>query len=128
MTADEKLVGGRLNAALTRALVGIQMQYLGRGPKTASTFHYNNVVVTLMHDVLTAADKLVAQTHRRDAIVSIRHLYQEAMQDDFNAAVERLTEREVVAFISGNHIEPDIAAEIFILDTPIENLGVPSKR
>jgi hypothetical protein len=33
------LQGGELNAAVTSALVGIHNQYLGRGPKTASTFH-----------------------------------------------------------------------------------------
>jgi len=32
------------------------------------------------------------------------------------AAVERLTGRHVVAFISGNHIDPDSSAELFILD------------
>lgn len=119
MATNEKLAGGELHAAITRALVGIQNQFLGRGPKTASTFHYNNVVMTLMNDVLTPADKVLAQTNRDDAVVSIRHLYQKTMQADFTAAVERLTERKVIAFISGNHVDPDIAAEIFILDTPI---------
>lgn len=32
------------------------------------------------------------------------------------AAVERLTGRHVVAFISGNHIDPDISTELFTLD------------
>ena len=35
------------------------------------------------------------------------------------AAVERLTGRKVVAFISGNHTDPDIEADVFILDTPL---------
>jgi hypothetical protein len=40
---------------------------------------------------------------------------------DFRAAVERLTGRKVLAFISGNHMEPDIAAELFtILDARFE--------
>jgi hypothetical protein len=33
--------------------------------------------------------------------------------------VERLTGRVVVACISGNHIDPDVAAEVFILDAPL---------
>jgi len=44
------LTGGEFNAAVTSALVGIHQKHLGRGPKTASTFHKNNVVVTLMHE------------------------------------------------------------------------------
>ena len=56
MTNTDQLRGGELNAALTSALIGIQTAHLGRGPKAASTFHHGNVVVTLMHDVMTPAE------------------------------------------------------------------------
>lgn len=116
MGASENLRGGELNAAVTSALVGIHTEYLGRGPKTASTFHYANVLVTLMHDVLTHAEKSLTHNDHAEAVNNIRHLFQETMEKDFCAAVERLTGRRVRAFISGNHIDPDIAAEMFILD------------
>ncbi len=119
MPTSAPLRGGELNAAITSALVGIQNQYLGRGPKTASTFHQGNVLVTLMHDVLTPAEISLTETHRRDVVTNIRHLFQQTMEDDFREAVERLSGRRVVAFISGNHVAPDIAAELFILDEPI---------
>jgi uncharacterized protein YbcI len=114
----ESLQAGELNAAVTSALVGIHNQYLGRGPKTASTFHHGNVLVTLMNDVLTHAEKSLTQAQHTDAVSHMRHLFQGTMEADFRAAVERLTGRKVVAFISGNHVEPDIAAELFILDGP----------
>jgi uncharacterized protein YbcI len=110
--------GGELNAAITSALVGIHTEYLGRGPRRASTFHYGNVLVTLMHDVLTPAEKSLTRTNQTEAVDHIRHLFQETMAADFRAAVERLTGRKVLAFISGNHLDPDIAAELFILDGP----------
>ncbi|HUA03641.1 MAG TPA: Na-translocating system protein MpsC family protein [Solirubrobacteraceae bacterium] len=118
MDGRDLLTGGELNAAVTSALVGIQTRYLGRGPTTASTFHYGNVLVTLMHDVLTHAEKSLSQTNQADAVNHIRHLFQETMEADFREAVERLTGRTVLAFISGNHIDPDVAAELFILDGP----------
>ncbi len=40
------------------------------------------------------------------------------MEADFREAVERLTGRSVLAFISGNNLDPDIAAELFVLDGP----------
>ena len=113
------LKGGELNAAITSALVGIQTEYLGRGPRSASTFHYGHVLVTLMHDVLTPAEKSLTRTNQTEAVDHIRHLFQETMESAFREAVERLTGRKVLAFISGNHIEPDIAAELFILDAPL---------
>lgn len=35
------------------------------------------------------------------------------------ASVEKLTGRKVVAFMSDNHLEPDMAVEVFILDKPL---------
>lgn len=119
MTDHFPLRGGELNAAITSALVGIHTQYLGRGPRAASTFHHGHVLVTLMHDVLTPAEKSLTRNNQSEAVGHLRHLFQETMEADFREAVERLTGREVLAFISGNHIEPDIAAELFILDAPL---------
>jgi uncharacterized protein YbcI len=118
MADQAPLKGGELNAAITSALVGIHTQYLGRGPRSASTFHYGHVLVTLMHEVLTPAEKSLIRTNQVEAVDHIRHLFQETMEADFREAVERLTGRKVLAFISGNHIDPDIAAELFILDGP----------
>lgn len=119
MADTQQLRGGELNAAVTSALVGIHTQHLGRGPTTASTFHYRNVVVTLMHDVLTQAERALSRNDHAEAVQRIRHLFQRAMEPDFRDAVERLTGRRVIAFISGTQIEPDIAAELFVLDEPL---------
>ena len=115
---SEHLRGGELNAAVTSAIVGIHTRHLGRGPKTASTFHYGSVLVTLMHDVLTRAEKSLGQASHSEAIHRTRHLFQQAMEADFREAIERLTGRKVIAFLSANHMAPDIAAELFILDGP----------
>jgi uncharacterized protein YbcI len=117
--ATQELRGGELNAAVTSALVGIHTEHLGRGPTTASTFHYRNVLVTLMHDVLTHAERSLSRNEHVDAVHHIRALFQKAMEADFRVAVERLTGRRVVAFISGNQLDPDVAAELFVLDSPL---------
>ncbi len=114
-----QLTGGELNAAVTSALVGIHTQYLGRGPKRASTFHHSHVLVTLMHEVLTPAEKSLSRTRHTDAVEQIRLLLHGTMEAAFREAVERLTGRKVLACISGNHLDPDIAAELFILDSPL---------
>lgn len=116
MAESEHLRGGELNAAVTSALVGIHNVHLGRGPKSASTFHYGNVIVTLMEEVMTHAERTLAATGNAGAVTNMRHLFQEAMQQEFNEAIERLSGRSVVAFISGNHMDPDMAAELFVLD------------
>jgi uncharacterized protein YbcI len=119
MPEPRELTAGELNAAITSALVGIHTEYLGRGPTNASTFHHGNVLVTLMHGVLTNAEKSLAETDRAPVVKNIRQLLYDTLEVDSREAVERLTGRKVVAFISGNHLDPDIAAELFILDAPL---------
>jgi uncharacterized protein YbcI len=74
------------------------------------------VVVTLMQDVMTPAERTLARTGNAPAVTNMRHLFQETMPAEFSTVVERMTGRSVVAFISGNHIDPDMAAEVFVLD------------
>jgi uncharacterized protein YbcI len=119
MLEPRQLTGGELNAAITSALVGIHTEYLGRGPTNASTFHHGNILVTLLHGVLTNAEKSLAKTDRAPIVKNIRQLLYDTLEADSRAAVERLTGRTVLAFISGHHLDPDIATELFILDTPL---------
>jgi uncharacterized protein YbcI len=119
MASKDHLTGGELNGALTDELVGVQTGYLGRGPQTAFTFHRANVVVTLMHDVLTKAEKVLVQTGRHADVSEAHGLFRKEMEADFRAVVERLTGRKVLAFLSANQIEPDVAAAIFILDDAV---------
>jgi uncharacterized protein YbcI len=107
------LRGGELNAALTEALVRIQTEHLGRGPRTASTFYRHNVIVTLMHDVLTKAEKVLAQKGRGGEVTEVRGLFRQQMEADFRAVVEQLTGQKVLALLGASHIEPDVAATIF---------------
>ena len=111
--------GGDLNVALTKALVRIQREHLDRGPANAIAFHGDDVVIVVMHDVLTKAEKLLTRNGKDGDIAKLRHRCQEEMEGDFRDAVERLTGRKVTAFLSGNNLDPDVAAEIFLLDAPL---------
>jgi uncharacterized protein YbcI len=56
---------------------------------------------------------------RTDEVMGLRKSIQEAMERDFVDAIERLTGRQVRAFMSSNHADPDIAAELFVLAQPV---------
>ena len=53
-------------------------------------------------------------------VLRLRRVFQDTMSDDLIAVVERLTLRDVQVFMSANHIEPDAAAEIFLLDGEVD--------
>jgi uncharacterized protein YbcI len=111
--------GGELNAAITSALVGIHHRYLGRGPTSASTWHHDNVIVTLMFGVLTPAEQSLAHSSHADAVAQMRAAFQEVMAKDFGEAVERVTGRELVEFVSGNNVETGVVSEVFIMDANV---------
>jgi uncharacterized protein YbcI len=115
----KRLNGGQLNSALANALSRIQAEHLDLGPASATAFHHGNIVVVVMDGVLTNAEKLLAQNGSRADVAEVRHLFQQEMETDFRASVEQLTGQKVIAFLSANNLEPDVAAEIFILDAPL---------
>ncbi len=119
MTRSTLLNGGELNAALTREMVRIHTANLGRGPDKSFSFYNGNVVMTILQDVLTKAEQSLAINDHGEAVLAMRQLFQRTMAEEMKASVERLTARKVVAFMSDNHLEPDMAVEVFILDKPL---------
>lgn len=113
------LSGGELNAALTREVVRIHTASLGRGPNKSFSFHNGNVVVTVLQDVLTKAEQSLAANDHGEAVLSMRDLFQRTMADEMIESVERLTGRTVIACMGANHLDPDMAVEVFILDQPL---------
>ncbi len=117
--SGEQLSGGELNAALTREVVRIHTASLGRGPNKSFSFHNGNVVVTILQDVLTKAEQNLAANDHGEAVLSMRDLFQRTMAGELTESVERLTGRKVVACMGTNHLDPDMAVEVFILDAPL---------
>ena len=58
-------------------------------------------------------------------MLQLRYDFQLAMRDDLTALVERQLKRKVIAFMSQNHIDPDLAVEIFVLE-PAEGASQPA--
>jgi len=109
------LVGGQVNAAISNAVVRVHREYLGRGPTKARTSIRDDTVVTVLHDTLTKAERSLVDDGRRDEVLRMRHLFQHAMRADITAAVEAATGRRTIAFMSDNHLDPDMAVEIVML-------------
>ena len=65
-------------------------------------------------DGVTAESELVLET---------RKAYQFTMRKDLTEGVEKITGRRVVAFLSANHLDPDLAIESFMLAPPGDGDG-----
>jgi uncharacterized protein YbcI len=116
MSSDRPQPDGPLAAAISNAVVGALARTTGRGPTKARTTLGENGVFVVLQDTLTHGEQTLADAGESVAVLDLRRRWQRVMQADISQEVERLTGRKVIGFMSDNHIDPDIAVEVFILE------------
>jgi uncharacterized protein YbcI len=113
---DVPLIGNDLLAAVTAAMVAMHQHYYHRIPVTAKTLLLGDeVLVCVLGGIYSDVEKTMIELQRRTLVQQMRSAFQVAMQDRFIATVERLSGRDVLAFISDQHVGPDIEIELFML-------------
>lgn len=112
----ERAAASSLSVAISNAIVGFMREYTGRGPTKARTTIRDNVVLILLEQTLTKGEQVLVEKGRKEQVLSLRHEYQEAMREESSQRVAELTGRNVIAFMSANHVDPDMASEIYVLD------------
>ncbi len=100
---------------LSNALVVIFKEYVGRGPTKARVLIHGDVVLGLFSDTLTKAERTLMRNGDGEIVRTLRRKFQDTMRSEMTAAVERVVGRTVVAFMSDNHLDPDVAGELFLL-------------
>lgn len=90
--------------------------HYGRGAATARTVMGRDHVVVFLDDIYTTVERTLIDAGQFEAVRQTRHAFQHIMRDSFSAAVERVLGRKVVAFMSEVHANPDVSAEIFVLE------------
>lgn len=106
---------GELAAAIANMTVHLLSEYTGRGPTRARTHLSGDLVAVVLQDNMTKGERSLVRDGEKDRVLETRQAYQRTMRDDLAGGVAELTGREVIAFMSANHIDPDVAVEIFIL-------------
>lgn len=113
---EEQSRDGALSAAISNAVVRRTAEYTGRGPTKARTIIRDDVILVVLENTLTKGERALVAHDRSQKVIDLRSEFQGAMRDDLTADIEQLTARKVIAFMSMNHIDPDLAAELFILE------------
>ena len=118
MSAGEtdRPVGGERAAAISNLVVKLVSEYTGRGPTKARTYLNDDVITVVLQEMLTKAERNLVRDGQSELVLRTRLAFQQTMRDDFVEGVEQITGGKVRAFLSANHMEPDIAVETFILE------------
>jgi uncharacterized protein YbcI len=97
-------------------MVALHERYHGRKPATARTqMMGDDMLACLLGDVYTDIEKTMIELQRQAVVHETRSTFQHTMERRFISAVERITDRRVIEFISAHHVGPDIELELFVL-------------
>jgi uncharacterized protein YbcI len=115
MGEGDQKASGEMRAMISKEIVRLQAEYYGKGPTKAKTYIVDDLVVVVLEESFTRAEKTLAERGEREAIQHIRRRFQQAMADSFTSVVEQATGRRVRAFLSETDIAQDVSVETFLL-------------
>jgi len=118
-------------AAISKLLVATMAEFIGRGPTKARTSIGADVITIVLEDTLTKGERSLVRDGFAGEVVAMRRAFQCTMAPTLIDGIEKITGRSVAAFLSDNHIDPDIAVETFVLMPPGAKApapGTPDRR
>ena len=103
--------------AISRSIVGLLKEYLGRGPVKAKTYIHEDSVLVLMNNGHTTGEETLRGGGEAKAVASQRVKSSEAIHDKLTAVVEAEMGRKVVGFMSSSQQDPSLISYVFVLET-----------
>jgi uncharacterized protein YbcI len=107
---------GELTTAISNLVVHALARTTGRGPTKAKTTLGDNGVFVVLQDTLTRGEQTLADAGQGRAVLDLRRRWQGVMEAEVSRELEELIGRRVIGFMSDNHIDPDLAVEVFVLE------------
>ena len=111
----EQRVGGR---EIAQAIVALHRRFYGRGATKARTYFVgDHLLIVELRDIFITMEHSLVARGQEDTVRATRQTFQSAMRDEFTGVVEELTGRRVENYESVLFVHPQIALEIFILES-----------
>ncbi len=114
--ADDKR-DGTLREDISREMVGLYKRFSGKGPVRCHTYLQRELVTVVLGGGYTASEQTLFEDGKWHEVREARQTWQDTMQERFVGMIEERTGRDVVAFMSASHQDPDLSVELFVLAT-----------
>jgi uncharacterized protein YbcI len=102
-------------AAIANELVRLKAQYYGKGPTEAKGYMNDEVLVVVLKGGLTTVEQTLLDADNADLVREVRLRFQQAMEQNFIDAVQRIAGVNVLSYMSQIVFEPNYTMEFFIL-------------
>lgn len=110
------LTRGEIAAEISATFVHLLKEHADRGPTKCRTYIDDDLVIVLMRGGFSRLENTLFEDGKWLDVRSMRHALQDTMEGRFTEVIERLTGRQVAAFMSATHQHPDLQMEVFVLD------------
>ena len=107
---------GRL-AAISREVVVLLKNLIGRGPTKSKTYIHDDCVVLLLREGHTRGEETMFEAGGGRAVAQGRVDMSETIRGPLIEVIERHVDRKVVGFMSSSQQDPDLLSFVFVLDT-----------
>lgn len=102
------------STAISRAIVDLVRTRTGRAPTTAKTEIASELAIVTLGDGLTASEKRLSDKGQSALTLEVRNSMYQAMRSEAVAAVEAIAGRQVVAYLTDQQHDPDLAMIAFV--------------
>jgi uncharacterized protein YbcI len=103
-----------MDGQLTRAVVRLFRERVGRGPTVAHTYVGPDMAVVVLRQVATTIDRTLTAHGRATTVRAVRAGIRDAMRDELCEIVADVTGREVEQMLSDYNTEHDTSVLVFL--------------
>ena len=97
-------------------MVTLFRDFLGKGPERCKSYWAGaDLLVIVLDGGYTVAEQTLYDAGQGQAVQDSRHMLQRTLASRMKTVVEELSGRTVIAFMSASHQDPDLSAELFVL-------------
>jgi uncharacterized protein YbcI len=116
MGASESESTAEIAARISDEIAAIHRESYGESVRSVQTHIHDDFVVCVLDiSLLTHEETLLEHDRGEESIRAVRREFQAAIAPTFGAAVEHMTGRRVIGFLSETHIDPPFSLEFFRL-------------
>ena len=108
--------GDSLLRQISREIVHTQKEAFGKGPTHSKAYMFDDMLLVVMRDGLTVAEKTMLEFGQEDLVRNFRQQFENEMTSRLIGVIERLTERKVLTYQSQVMFDPDVIVEMFVFD------------
>lgn len=115
-SGDATRTGDSLLSRISNAIVKAQKEHFGRGPDSAKSYMFDDLLFVVMRGGITVAEQTMLDFGQQDLVRNFRQQFENEMTSRLVGVVEELTGRRVLTYQSQILFSPHVVVEVFVFD------------